>query len=103
MTKINVSTHLNKVLTGAVREFLAADPDVVDTRKWMRAGRDAGAAEAERLMRSEEHTSELQSRGHLVCRLLLEKKKLNRFRAAGIAPGRTAGGYPEQPVLQTRE
>src|SRR5690625_6329489 len=27
--------------------------------------------------RSEEHTSELQSRGHLVCRLLLEKKKHN--------------------------
>src|SRR5439155_4470101 len=27
------------------------------------------------LTRSEEHTSELQSRGHLVCRLLLEKKK----------------------------
>src|SRR5437870_8344784 len=27
------------------------------------------------LLRSEEHTSELQSRGHLVCRLLLEKKK----------------------------
>src|SRR2546422_4985377 len=29
----------------------------------------------ERLVRSEEHTSELQSRLHLVCRLLLEKKK----------------------------
>src|SRR5437870_10447437 len=28
--------------------------------------------------RSEEHTSELQSRGHLVCRLLLEKKKRKR-------------------------
>src|SRR5690625_6609470 len=28
--------------------------------------------------RSEEHTSELQSRGHLVCRLLLEKKKNNK-------------------------
>src|SRR5690625_6643135 len=27
------------------------------------------------IARSEEHTSELQSRGHLVCRLLLEKKK----------------------------
>src|SRR3989442_11712435 len=27
------------------------------------------------LLRSEEHTSELQSRPHLVCRLLLEKKK----------------------------
>src|SRR5690625_2442445 len=29
----------------------------------------------DQLVRSEEHTSELQSRGHLVCRLLLEKKK----------------------------
>src|SRR5690625_7045532 len=28
------------------------------------------------VIRSEEHTSELQSRGHLVCRLLLEKKKI---------------------------
>src|SRR5207253_8843925 len=28
-------------------------------------------------LRSEEHTSELQSRGHLVCRLLLEKKNQN--------------------------
>src|SRR5690625_6704270 len=31
--------------------------------------------------RSEEHTSELQSRGHLVCRLLLEKKKKNTQRS----------------------
>src|SRR5687768_18084062 len=31
--------------------------------------------DATRLVRSEEHTSELQSRLHLVCRLLLEKKK----------------------------
>src|SRR3712207_8768227 len=29
--------------------------------------------------RSEEHTSELQSRQYLVCRLLLEKKKKNKF------------------------
>src|SRR5436305_11331617 len=33
------------------------------------------AASAETTDRSEEHTSELQSRPHLVCRLLLEKKK----------------------------
>src|SRR6266702_8001384 len=33
-----------------------------------------------RRARSEEHTSELQSRGHLVCRLLLEKKKKHRAR-----------------------
>src|SRR5690625_6475853 len=32
-------------------------------------------AYAQEQTRSEEHTSELQSRGHLVCRLLLEKKK----------------------------
>src|SRR3989442_9552802 len=31
----------------------------------------------EKRLRSEEHTSELQSRPHLVCRLLLEKKKNN--------------------------
>src|SRR2546429_4713742 len=34
-------------------------------------------------VRSEEHTSELQSRLHLVCRLLLEKKK-NRGNAKGL-------------------
>src|SRR5690625_6802365 len=32
--------------------------------------------------RSEEHTSELQSRGHLVCRLLLEKKKQNTYNSS---------------------
>src|SRR5690625_6586048 len=30
------------------------------------------------MKRSEEHTSELQSRGHLVCRLLLENKKVHQ-------------------------
>src|SRR5690625_3512441 len=34
-------------------------------------------AQQGKILRSEEHTSELQSRGHLVCRLLLEKKKNN--------------------------
>src|SRR5439155_13089527 len=33
--------------------------------------------------RSEEHTSELQSRGHLVCRLLLEKKKKSKINITG--------------------
>src|SRR5207253_8879255 len=36
---------------------------------------DATSARCACVTRSEEHTSELQSRGHLVCRLLLEKKK----------------------------
>src|SRR5690625_3086400 len=37
--------------------------------------------------RSEEHTSELQSRGHLVCRLLLEKKKLETCAAVVVLYG----------------
>src|SRR3712207_7210432 len=37
--------------------------------------RDRRALVGARLLRSEEHTSELQSRQYLVCRLLLEKKK----------------------------
>src|SRR2546422_8241960 len=37
------------------------------------------AAQLEKTFRSEEHTSELQSRLHLVCRLLLEKKKTDHI------------------------
>src|SRR5439155_26276367 len=49
-------------------------------RKFPYAAQFEGRARAECFYRvtpsrSEEHTSELQSRGHLVCRLLLEKKK----------------------------
>src|SRR5690349_22851072 len=40
-----------------------------------RFGSDRGAPRSRRWARSEEHTSELQSRRDLVCRLLLEKKK----------------------------
>src|SRR5258708_3531752 len=47
---------------------------VVDYFKAAAAGSDVGRR-AEQQQRSEEHTSELQSPDHLVCRLLLEKKK----------------------------
>src|SRR3712207_7064148 len=43
-------------------------------------GHDAGGRPARRRPRSEEHTSELQSRQYLVCRLLLEKKTKNNIR-----------------------
>src|SRR5690625_251923 len=46
-----------------------------------------------RSRRSEEHTSELQSRGHLVCRLLLEKKK-DFFRALLLIPSWSAVRRP---------
>src|SRR2546423_9593797 len=42
-------------------------------------GRSNGRAEHGTASRSEEHTSELQSLAYLVCRLLLEKKKKNRY------------------------
>src|SRR5690625_7123987 len=57
-------------------------PDGPSTRELMNLSKEfniavlAGLIEkSDGKLRSEEHTSELQSRGHLVCRLLLEKKK----------------------------
>src|SRR5690625_5500870 len=62
-------------------------------RSWSRPGRSCRRARRPRSTccrwssgRSEEHTSELQSRGHLVCRLLLEKKKKNENRRPDRRP-----------------
>src|SRR5438874_7620851 len=58
--------------------FLEAHPD---EREWLAAWERA-------IRRSEEHTSELQSRRDLVCRLLLEKKKtldLNQYTACRLS------------------
>src|SRR5690349_24816145 len=44
-----------------------------------RVGRVSGPARMREPVRSEEHTSELQSRRDLVCRLLLEKKKKKKY------------------------
>src|SRR5687768_18320764 len=49
-----------------------------------------GSARPTRTRRSEEHTSELQSRLHLVCRLLLEKKKKNTNPPINYLPHATA-------------
>src|SRR5690606_41864511 len=54
-------------------------PPFVTVGSTVTAGQQVGIVEVMKLMipveRSEEHTSELQSRENLVCRLLLEKKK----------------------------
>lgn len=50
MTKINVSTHLNGYFTRAVRGVLEKNPDLVDSRKYVHAGRQALASEAGRLL-----------------------------------------------------
>ncbi|MGA9146647.1 MAG: class II fructose-bisphosphate aldolase [Candidatus Nanopelagicales bacterium] len=50
MTKVNISTHLNHSFTDTVREVLAANPEMVDTRKYLGAGREAVRAEVTRLL-----------------------------------------------------
>src|SRR2546422_4610676 len=57
----------------------------------------AHCAHGSSVTRSEEHTSELQSRLHLVCRLLLEKKKEGdppETRSADAPTGRPPSGVP---------
>src|SRR5439155_14694973 len=57
-------------------------------------------------VRSEEHTSELQSRGQLVCRLLLEKKKkvvkgfMARIRARGVGAEARQRLHASQQVVE---
>src|SRR5439155_14560030 len=68
-------------------KFPAAVNDAIAATEWIsanaaRLGFDkakmfvGGDSAGDEHLRSQEHTSELQSRGHLVCRLLLEKKKI---------------------------
>src|SRR5436305_11479463 len=53
-----------------------------------------------RQARSEEHTSELQSRPHLVCRLLLEKKK-NKKKKSHTSTKKTTTRKTEHKLLNT--
>src|SRR5690625_6908103 len=91
LEKLNLKYHLigdgDKVVASSVNEStntLSNKPVILITNK-LKMPDLAGWSKREILelenlldipinLRSEEHTSELQSRGHLVCRLLLEKK-----------------------------
>ncbi|MFF3286997.1 ketose-bisphosphate aldolase [Streptomyces sp. NPDC003023] len=50
MTKVNVSTHLNKAFTQAARTYLEAHPETADPRKYLGPARDAVATEVARLL-----------------------------------------------------
>ncbi|MFF5364123.1 ketose-bisphosphate aldolase [Streptomyces scabiei] len=50
IAKVNIGTALNIALTGAIREFLDAGPDVVDPRRYLAAGRSAMADTVTRLI-----------------------------------------------------
>src|SRR5690625_6961495 len=58
-----------KILSSILKKYLS----VRQTEELVR-NFDKKRDQKTKVRRSEEHTSELQSRGHLVCRLLLEKK-----------------------------
>lgn len=51
MTKINIATYLNTVFSAALRDYLAANPAVVDTRKFFGPAREAVREETARLLR----------------------------------------------------
>src|SRR5690606_42015435 len=71
--------RLNWVMADAA---ISAPASIAASRSWSRLPRAsspvAATADIALSNRSEEHTSELQSRENLVCRLLLEKKKRTR-------------------------
>src|SRR5690625_6748093 len=86
LTSTTMSSRLS--LPSRKRGTISSDKCVIDSKSispYM-SGKKASINSAKKVsrsrlnikscfVRSEEHTSELQSRGHLVCRLLLEKKK----------------------------
>src|SRR5258708_15308320 len=70
-------TETQQTLKNTVRKFLAAECPLGEVRKMMETETAFDSTLWTKMARSEEHTSELQSPDHLVCRLLLEKKKLS--------------------------
>ncbi|MEU5082955.1 MULTISPECIES: class II fructose-bisphosphate aldolase [Streptomyces] len=50
IAKVNVGTALNVAMTGAIREFLAARPEAVDSRAYLGVGREAMAREVGRII-----------------------------------------------------
>src|SRR3712207_7902113 len=74
-----VALDAQRLLAGDLRTRAQRDPTRDPRGRGLEVHREADLVEedagAEREARSEEHTSELQSRQYLVCRLLLEKNK----------------------------
>src|SRR5256886_9067020 len=76
----------------ALRERVARDS--TDGAGWLLVGRGY----LQLAERSEEHTSELQSQSNLVCRLLLEKKKMSQLTHPELLPS-TAHLIPVCPIF----
>src|SRR5207253_4766218 len=78
-TRRNCSRDIQRVFPLSIRVTVFPISSEIASSPIVRTNQHAPAPDAGSIVtivcRSEEHTSELQSRGHLVCRLLLEKKK----------------------------
>src|SRR5258708_16683996 len=74
--------------TTLFRSSLALTFSIKSARSFSAAARAATSSARSNSFRSEEHTSELQSPDHLVCRLLLEKKK--KEQNSELAPSHAA-------------
>src|SRR2546422_3986473 len=68
-------TATTEIYTLSLHDALPISSKRASTKSPTKPGAKLPTLESKDLARSEEHTSELQSRLHLVCRLLLEKKK----------------------------
>src|SRR3712207_7870049 len=62
---------------GLTVDVTCSAADAAHSEEMVEALRNLDGVTVRKVSRSEEHTSELQSRQYLVCRLLLEKKKIN--------------------------
>src|SRR2546422_1104789 len=95
--KIHYTPHEDKVHTWSVEVLMDQTEHAAIAAAKKEKAEKASRAEAD--ARSEEHTSELQSRLHLVCRLLLEKKKNKEPRIFGRpVPHHAERGRPEMQV-----
>src|SRR5690625_967855 len=81
--EVRFSTYAVPMIIGEIQRFIRDDGTIKVSRKLKELGNKVRIKKEEltkelnrspTVYRSEEHTSELQSRGHVVCRLLLEKK-----------------------------
>src|SRR5438309_836832 len=89
--------------TTLFRSARLADVRAAEDRDTNRVLADLGPAAAGQALRSEEHTSELQSQFHLVCRLLLEKKNLLSCRLFADDPVEFCGSHNRRTANWRRD
>ena len=73
-----LGASIREATAQSLHRYIFTDIDELDITNKDAIRRTIDAQPIDVIVRSEEHTSELQSPGHLVCRLLLEKKKTRR-------------------------